>query len=290
MPFSFLFYYFWKMQKSIIVFILFSSILFSNCGSPSQNTSEKITENPSAAKDTFHLLVQYWELKDADHPSSQDVSFTDDAGILNEPGIVFMSDSSVLENPVGQMSYGKFSLKGNAIDVNYNDGTKALYIIDRINKEELVLSRTEKKDITKLTYKATNTSWPDSNKNPFSKQNYEWAQKPKRQETDAEIKDRVKEYVQFFAYYFEGFINGGATEIDFTGLPNCLDWYQGGITIQNEDKLDKKWINCFYSKEQAYKGRQMLEDAIVKKYNWDAKETNWMKQLAPVLQQIHDGM
>ncbi len=47
-------------------------------------------------------------------------------------------------------------------------------------------------------------------------------------------------------------------------------------------------MSCFYSKEQALKGRQMLEDALVKKYNWDVNETNWIKQTMPVLQQIHD--
>ncbi len=206
------------MRKSTILVLIFSVILLSNCGSPSQTTNEKITEDASEVKDTFHLLTQYWELKDADHPLSRDVSFTNDNGILYEPGIVFMADSSVLENPVGEMAYGKFSLKGNAIDVNYNDGTKAVYIIDRINKDELVLSRTEKKHTSQLTYKATNTSWPNSYKNPFSERNYEWAQKPKKPETDAEIKNRVKEYVQFFVYYFDGYINGKATKIDFTGI------------------------------------------------------------------------
>ena len=66
------------MRKPTIVFIILSSILFSNCGSPSQNTNEKIAENASVEKDTFHLLTQYWELKDADHPLSNDVSFTND--------------------------------------------------------------------------------------------------------------------------------------------------------------------------------------------------------------------
>jgi hypothetical protein len=32
----------------------------------------------------------------------------------------------------------------------------------------------------------------------------------------------------------------------------------------------------------------MLEDALVKKYDWDTKETNWLKQTASVLQQIYD--
>jgi hypothetical protein len=202
-----------------------------------------------------------------------------------------MTDSSVLENPAGRMTYGRFSLKGNEIDVKFDDGRKATYIIDRVNKDQLLLSRTEKKSTSKLTYKATNTSWPDINKNPFSKQNYRWAQKPVKPETADEIKSRVKQSVEFYVYYFAGFINGNAEQIDFSGLPNCLHWYSGGIAIDNEDKLDKKWTDCFYSKEQADEGRQMLEDALVqKKYNWNVNETNWIKQTMPVLQQIYDQM
>jgi hypothetical protein len=34
----------------------------------------------------------------------------------------------------------------------------------------------------------------------------------------------------------------------------------------------------------------MLQDAITKKYDWDLKETNWLKQTASVLQQIYDRM
>jgi hypothetical protein len=257
---------------------------------PSPNRNEKITDDTSEVLDTFQLLTQFWQLKDADHPTSKDISFTSDEGVLYQSGIVFMTDSSVLENPTGELTYGKFSLKGNAISVAFDDGRKAIYIIDRINKEELLLSRTEKKHSSLLTYKATSTSWPDTHKNPFARQNYQWAQKPQKPESDNEIKNRVKESVQFFVYYFAGYLNGKAPQIDFTGLPNCLKWYSGGISIDNEDKLDKKWISCFYSRAQAYKGRQMLEDALVKKHNWDAKETNWIKQTMPVLQQIYDGM
>ncbi len=277
-------------MRKLTLFSLLLSIFFSNCVTPSQKRNEKLIDDTSEVTDTFHLLTQYWQLTDADHPASKDVSFTSDDGVLYQPGIVFMTDSSVLENPTGEMTYGTFNLNGNTINVKFDDGTKATYVIDRVNKEELLLSRTEKKHVSKLTYKATSTSWPDANKNPFAKQNYQWVQKPKKPESDEEIKNRVKQSVQFYVYYFAGFLNGKAQQIDFSGLPNCLNWYSGGISIDNEDKLDKKWISCFYSKEQAFKGRQMLEDALVKKHNWDEKETNWIKQTMPVLQQIHDGM
>jgi hypothetical protein len=277
-------------MQRLTFFFLILSLAFSNCGQPSNDRNEKLIDHTSEMPDTFHLLTQYWELTDADNPTSKDVPFTSEDGIEYDAGIVFLTDSTVLENPAGEKTYGKFTLNGNGIRVIFDDGRKASYIIDRISEDALLLSRTEKEHTSKLTYKATHTDWPDSNKNPFSKENYKWSQKPTKPETDEEIKNRVKQCVQFYAYYFAGFVNGNAQQIDFNALPNCLNWYQGGISIQNEDGLDKKWINCFYSKEQAYKGRQMLEDAIVKKYNWDEKETNWIKQTMPVLQQIHDKM
>ncbi len=214
------------MRKLTLFISVFINPFFKLC-LPSQNRNEKLIDDASEMPDTFHLLTQFWQLTDADHPTSNDVSFTSDDGILYQPGMVFMTDSSVLENPTGEMTYGKFSLKGNTINVKFDDGRKATYIIDRINKEELLLSRTEKKHISKLTYKATSTSWPDTHKNPFARQNYQWAQKPKKPESDDEIRNRVKESVQFYVYYFAGFLNGKAQQIDFTGLPNCLNWYSG---------------------------------------------------------------
>ncbi|MGN6193372.1 MAG: hypothetical protein ACTHOB_00425 [Ginsengibacter sp.] len=278
------------MRKILPVFF-FISIIFANCVMPSEKRNEKIIDSTSFQQnDTFHLLCKYWKLTDADHPTEKDVSFTNDNGVELQSGIVFITDSTVLENPTGEMTYGKFSLKGNVIHVNFDDGRKAVYTIQRLHKNELLLKRTENKHTSELTYEGTQAAWPDAKKNPFSKENYKWTIKPKKPETDAEIKERVKESVQFYLYYFNGFINGNADQIDFKGLPNCLNWYQGGITIQNEENLNKKWISCFYSKDQALEGRQILQDAILKKYNWNEKETNWLKQTTSVLQQIHDRM
>lgn len=280
------------MRKLFLPVFVGASVLLYNCVMPSQNRNEKIVDAVSTTvlpNDTFHLLCQFWKLSDAEHPTPKDVSFTNDS-ILYEPGIVFMTDSSVLENPTGEMSYGKFSLDGNMIHVNFANGTKAIYTIGRLHKDELWLKRAENKHTTNLTYIPTHTYWPDADKNPFSQKNFRWAIKPKKPESDEAIKTRVKDCVQFFAYYLQGYVDGEATKIDFNGMPCCFNWYSGGISIQNEDKLDKKWISCFYSKDQAFKGRQMIEDVISKKYKWDEKETNWMKQSAPVLQQIHDSL
>lgn len=279
------------MRKLTIPLLIITTVLFSNCGTQTQNTVDKINETQEKIKkDSFDFLTQYWQLEDADNPTSRDISFTTDDGILLQSGIVFMNDSSFLENPAGDMAYGKFKREQNTVNAIFDNGRKAVYAIERLSNEQLRMKRVENKHTSELTYKPTNTEWPDADKNPFSKKNYAWCKKPKKPETTAEITNRVKGYVQFCELYFQGFVNGKAKNIDFIGLPNCLDWYQGGITIQNEDKLDKKWENCFYSTQQAYEGRQILEDAIVKKYNWDTNETNWLKQTVDVLNQIYNNL
>ena len=288
---SFHFYYFWRMRTLFSLLAIFIiSISIQQCTMPAKQKNEKITEPVAVVKkDSFQLLCQFWQLADAEHPTSKDISFNE-KGILYNSGIVFMTDSVVLENPAGEMTYGKYKLNGKTIIVSYEDGRKVVYTISKLNNNELFLKRTMNKLTSELTYNATSTDWTNATNNPFSKQNYQWAIKPKKSETDEAIKNRAKECVNFYAEYFNGFANGGAKKINFEALPSCFNWYQGGITIQSEAKLDKKWANCFYSQEQAFKARQLLENALVKKYDWDSTQTNWLKQTASVLKQIHDGL
>jgi hypothetical protein len=279
------------MRKLYLLIFACISVSFYQCSSPGPKPNTKIVEVESRnEKDTFQLLCQYWQLLDAENPTSKDIPFTNNNGVQFESGIIFMTDSTLLENPAGEMTYGKFVLNENEIKVDFDNGKKAEYKIEKLSKEGLVLKRSQNKHTSQLTYKATDTYWKNAEKSSFAKKNYQWVVKPAKPETNEQIKKRAKDCVKFYAYYFKGFADGGATKINFEGLPCCFNWYQGGISIQNEKKLDKKWINCFYSEEQAFTARQILQDALMKKYDWDTTETNWVKQTAQVLQQIHDRM
>lgn len=278
--------YFWKMRK----LLPFVAVLFLiRCTAPTEKVNDKIITEDVVVRDSFQLLCQYWELQDADNPTSKDIGFNEN-GIDYQSGINFSVDSTLLENPKGKMSYGTFSLSDNVVNANYDKGRKANYKILKLTDDELVLKREEKGQTSKLFYKSTNTYWPVAKENPFSKTNYQWVVKPQKSETPEEIKNRAKECVQFYSYYFKGFATGKAKKITFNNLPNCFRWYQGGIFIVKEEALDIRWIDCFYSPDQAYTARQLLEDAIMKKYDWDTTQTNWVKQTSLVLQQIHDGM
>ncbi len=277
------------MRNLYLIKIFFISVVLFGCTIP-QPKDEKIVDQPlPERKDAFHQLCQYWELNDAERPTYRDLAEHRD-NIYNIPGIVFMTDSTFLENPKADMRYGKFTLKGKEIDAQFDDGKKAVYTIKEKQGNTMTLERAAKDQSTILYLKGSEVFWPDADKNPYNKINSEWRVKPGEAESDEALRARLKDCIQFYQYFFKGYVESKSTEIDFSGLPSCFKWYQGGIFVQNEKKLDRKWINCFYSTEQALHSRQIMEDALSKKYDWDTTERNWIKQLVPVLKQIHDRL
>ena len=277
------------MRNIPLAFILFALLIFAGCTMPEPKNEKMVDQPLPERKDAFHQLCQYWELTDAERPTYRDLDERKD-DIFNIPGIVFMTDSTFLENPKADMRYGKFSFKGKEIDAQFDDGKKAVYTIQEKQGNTMTMKRSEKGQSTILYLKGAEVFWPDATKNPFNKVNSAWRVKPKQAENDDELKTRLKGCVLFYQYFFKGYTDSKSTEIDYTGLPSCFKWYEGGIFVQNEKKLDKKWINCFYSEQQALKARQTIEDVLSQKYDWDTTERNWIKQLVPVLKQVHDKL
>ena len=278
------------MKKLVYIFIL----LWLITGCNQQRQKDKKVSDMSAARyspsDSMEYLFQNWNVIDADHPMVKDVFNNHDTAILNFPGLVFLNDSFIVENPRGELRYGNFSRTGKQISAAFNDGGKATYTVKQLHATELQLQRNEKNSQTLLYLKADGKLFRSDKKNPFDPSLNQWRVKPKKPETKEEIRLRLKQYLQFYAAYFYDNIQRGTTEINFLGLPCCFKWYKGGIYIQNENKLDKKFILCFYSKDQALEARQILEDALGKKYNWDTNEPDWLKQTAPVLEQMRDSI
>ncbi|MEP7081108.1 MAG: hypothetical protein ABI784_10290 [Ginsengibacter sp.] len=261
----------------------------ANCTAPVAKKAELIKAVSKIKKDTLQQLYSYWNLEDVEHPLTGDVSYKDNYGEY-VPGISFVANSEIVENPKGEIKYGRFVLKNKKLSVKYDNGQTGSFEIMRLDTGKLILKRLIRNEVSVLTYSPTSTFWPEATTHPFSKKNFKWTQKPSRPENQTQIKERLKDCILFYNYYFRGFINDDAKKIDFNYLPSCFNWYAGGISVQSEKKLDPKWINCFYSTSQAYYARNMVDEAITKNYIWDTTQTNWLKQTAPVLMQMHDSL
>ena len=259
---------------------------------PASHKDEKIVEETETVrKDPFHQLCQYWEVTDAENPTYADLYDNRVEGVYNYPGIIFMTDSTFLENPRAETNYGRFIFKGKIITAEFDNNKKATYTIESKQNDTMIVRRVENNHVTKLYLKGSKVFWTDASLNPFNKVNSQWRIKPPKAENNDEIRKRLKNCVQFYEYFFQGYANGESTEIDFLGLPTCFKWYQGAIYVLSVKNLDKKWVNCFYSEGQAIQARQIMEDAVTtKKYDWDTTQRNWIKQTAGVLKQIKNNL
>jgi hypothetical protein len=123
---------------------------------------------------------------------------------------------------------------------------------------------------------------------PFHPSNLWWCMPPSRPETDSAIHARVRASVKFFALYLRDNILRKKAKINFAGLPDIFNWYSGGIGLSDPELVDDSWINCFYNKEQAMQGYEMLKKLIVEhEFNWPKRAPSWVHQTHSVLEQMY---
>ncbi len=285
-------------MKAICSTALILAVILGSC--TAKKTSDEAVEETvdKSAKyirlktgdEVFTLVCQNWEIEDADSPLPKDLFDRTENGTPHYPGLCFLTDSTIVENPRGEIRFGKFSLKGNQLTAKFTDGKSAEYSISRALPENSLLKRTEAGKVTKLKLTSEGVGYIDAKNNPFHAMYNQWRIKPSKPETDLELISRIKQNILFYAKYFQDHVDRDARSITFEGIPCCLTWYHGGITIKSESKLDEKWIDCFYTKSDAIKARNILEIALMKKHKWNTGISNWMEQMVPVLMSVRDSL
>lgn len=254
-----------------------------------ENTAAASLNDVTGSRDIKVLLAQNWENKD----DAQEAALSGGSGAFEMPyrGFSFFADGTVVQNPRDNIRLGNWSIDNSAkkiITISYNDGGKSQYIIEGIGAKELILSTTA--DKRKIEYKADSKVQKKMDDDPFYITNNKWRIKPRKPETDEAIKQRLQDCISFYTKFLYDNIARDAKVVSFVGFPTIFKWYNGGISVVPQNKVEQKWIDCFYNEAQAMKAQAMLEDIITKKYKWNKDETNWVKQDADVLQQIGDTL
>ena len=204
--------------------------------------------------------------------------------------IVMFRDSSFVDDPMEEMRIGKWGLtvreKIMVLTLYYNDGLEAEFRIKDISSKELILFR----PLATMGFEYTSTGMMHANirNDPFHPSNNQWRIRPDKKETKEEINHRVKECVRFFALYYRDHIKRDADRIVFLGLPDIFEWYNGGIGLPNKEDLSLSWVQCFYNREQALEGYEILRKLIVDyEYDWPNGTPSWVYRTHSVLEQMY---
>lgn len=236
------------------------------------------------------ILCQRWILKNED-----DIS----ADLIPDPGMrssiiremVLFKDSSVLINPMDNPQQGRWQINSGKnlrqLTLAFPDHRKTQYIVEDLSSTSLKLGRQEVQHYL-LNFTATAQTHQNYYNDPFYPKNNRWRIKPLNKETDSAIHARVKNCILFFALYFRDHIKRDAETINFKGLPEIFNWYSGGLGLPDKNELDDSWTECFYNKEQAFKGYSILRKLIVDyEFSWPVGAPNWFYETHSVLEQMY---
>jgi hypothetical protein len=182
----------------------------------------------------------------------------------------------------------ELSDKINTLIISFEKGRKQQYRIRQLSASMLQLSWRDGADSFWIRFHSDARAHQNILNDPFHPDNNEWRIKPAKKENDLQIHERVKECVRFYALYYRDAIKRKKKEILFGGLPDIFVWYNRGIGLPDRKLVEDSWIDCFYNKEQALKGYDLLHKLIVdEEYIWPKGSPGWIYDTHSVLEQMY---
>jgi hypothetical protein len=256
---------------------------------PLDNSLRSLKAKPYAP--LFDVISQDWKIDDADKAHWNEIFWDTVSDKRQFPELALFSDFTVTENARCRMRTGKWAVNKDTRELvlHFDHGQSRTYMVRDIAMKQMELIWRRPDDSVVMTLSAEAVVHKRRGDDPFYPSNNQWRVKPAAPETDEQLHLRVKQCVHFYALFFHDNYQRGETQISYSGLPNCFNWYNGGIGMLSKEDLNQKWIDCFYSTYQALKAYEMIASLLGKhKLKWPDHPTSWVKEIADVLDQMSD--
>lgn len=240
-------------------------------------------------------LCQHWEVSKTEGATSREL-LIDANGDDFTPGIDIFSDSTYLLNPRGPMSMGTWRIakEGSTrlLVLTRLEGKPLTWKINELSSQALRLSLVDEEARTLyLNLSADGQVHQNKLNDPFHPANNQWRIPPAAAEDDSAIAARAKGIVKFYALFYRDNILRQKDKINFAGLPNIFNWYSRGIGMPDWEDILGSYVDCFYNKEQAEKGYQVLRRLIIDhEFKWPKGAPDWRMETHSVLEQMYHKM
>jgi hypothetical protein len=302
-------------MNKLLLLLTACSLIISGCRNPhsksagnrANDSSQKVSkEDISVLPDTAmlslkmagivsiqDLLSQRWEMEDADRKHWDQFFWDSESNKRKYPGISLFRDFKVTKNVRCGIKTGKWQLnkEQRSLQLQFADGTRENYLIQQVSLKTIVAVLEEDQESIRVSFTSDGMVHKRAAEDPFYPANNTWRIKPQAPETNDQIRTRVRDCVHFYALFFKDNVQRHSRDISFIGLPGCFTWYNGGIALTSTIELDKKWVDCFYSEDQALKGYGFLNDLLQRhELKWPAHSESWVSETQSVLEQMYQKL
>jgi hypothetical protein len=103
---------------------------------------------------------------------------------------------------------------------------------------------------------------PDILKDPFSTLNNRWRKPATTNESDEQLKARLRNHCTFWVSYFSWALENELTTVDVRSTPSPIKIYGNGFTIKPYSDLPEIWKGYFYDSTNCIRATAILEEIV----------------------------
>jgi hypothetical protein len=275
------------MQKVIPYFLsLFFIIPFClSCGN--ERPSENSAKEPIISQDQ---LTQIWKLANIDLEVDLEAGAKNETDVLLNDAVnnVFVEEGLMLcffpNGAVSELIGYKFSqsrwriiLNKTAIEINKNGIKDTLTLLDLSDKKGKPYLSVIYEGIGNMKFQAIQTMLENYKDDPFYPDNNQWRIKPTVEETDVELKTRLKNYVRHVTLILKAAMERDSDIISFEHSQGIIKIYNGGIGIVKRKRIPEEWIANFFNEEQAMIARKFYREYLLAGEYKGASSGSWVE-------------
>jgi hypothetical protein len=206
----------------------------------------------------------------------------------------FFEDGTLVELSGQDYQIGKWTSTDDnkTIEIQLNEDTKKDNItVDYLSSDSTNIKVGMGKQGNRVGLKSDGATYTSPTDNPYHPINNTWRIKPTAAESEAQIKDRVKNHLQHMVKILEAGTKHQMKVMSFRSSPSMLHQYNGGVGLETANKISEGWTNCFFDKKDAKKAYDMMDKCM--KVNGAAKtdaKNNWAQNNLIIFKFLYDTL
>lgn len=206
--------------------------------------------------------------------------------------LYFFEDGEYAELTGYQITSGEWRKNGEGAIIFGNNRLTSASLVQEGRREFLTAEIGVEGENFVVTQKWVRESGPmeESERDPFHPSLNKWRARPDSKESDAEIRQRLVNYLDHFAAILFAADHRDQDVVSFRHSLGIIKVYRGGIGRIPVSRIPAEWIDCFYDREDAMSAYRLFGRYLSGETYKGGTTGSWIKDDYRILRKIRQLM